>query len=87
MIRLKVVKIGNSREVRIPRTLLEQAGLTTDVEMRVERNMLIIQSAIKYARGGGLSLLQWPPMAMINSLFKDPPANGMRTSGQGSQAF
>ena len=27
-IRGKVVKIGNSRGIRIPRTLLEQAGLT-----------------------------------------------------------
>jgi antitoxin MazE len=40
----KVVKIGNSRGVRIPRTLLEQAGLTDEVEMRVEGGNLIIQS-------------------------------------------
>jgi antitoxin MazE len=39
-IRSKVVKIGNSRGIRIPRTLLEQAGLTDDVEMRVEGNKL-----------------------------------------------
>ena len=45
MIRSKVVKIGNSRRIRIPRTLLEQAGLTDDVEMRVEGNKLIIHSA------------------------------------------
>jgi antitoxin MazE len=53
MIRLKVVKIGNSREVRIPRTLLEQAGLTTDVEMRVDGNKLIIQSAQQMRKGWG----------------------------------
>ena len=45
MIRSKVVKIGNSRGIRIPRTLLEQAGLMDDVEMRVEGNKLIIRSA------------------------------------------
>jgi antitoxin MazE len=44
-IRSKVVKIGNSRGIRIPRTLLEQAGLTDDVEMTVEGNKLIIHSA------------------------------------------
>jgi len=45
MIRSKVVKIGNSRGIRIPRMLLEQAGLTGDVEMAVEGNKLIIHSA------------------------------------------
>ena len=45
MIRSKVIKIGNSRGIRIPRTLLEQAGLTDEVEMTVEGNKLIIHSA------------------------------------------
>jgi antitoxin MazE len=43
-IRAKVVKIGNSRGIRIPRTLLEQANLTDEVEMIVEGDKLIIQS-------------------------------------------
>ncbi len=45
MVRSKVVKIGNSRGIRIPRTLLEQAGLTDQVEMTVEGNRLIVHSA------------------------------------------
>jgi antitoxin MazE len=45
MVRSKVVKIGNSRGIRIPRTLLKQAGLTDEVEMMVEGEKLIIQSA------------------------------------------
>lgn len=45
MIRSKVVKIGNSKGIRIPRILLEQAGLTDDVEMMVEGDKLIIYSA------------------------------------------
>jgi antitoxin MazE len=44
MIRSKVVKIGNSRGIRIPRTVLEQVGLTDEVEMTVEGNKLIIQA-------------------------------------------
>jgi antitoxin MazE len=44
-IRSKVVKIGNSRGIRIPRAILEQAGLTGDVEMKVEGNQLIIQAS------------------------------------------
>jgi antitoxin MazE len=45
MIRSKVVKIGNSRGIRIPRTILEQAGLTEEVEMTVEGNKVIIQAS------------------------------------------
>ncbi len=44
MIRSKIVKIGNSRGIRIPRSVLEQAGLTDEVEMTVEGNKLIIQA-------------------------------------------
>jgi antitoxin MazE len=44
-VRSKVVKIGNSRGIRIPRTLLEQAGLTDEVEMTVDGDKLIIHSA------------------------------------------
>ena len=51
MIRSKVVKIGNSRGIRIPRALLEQAGLAGDVEMAVEGNKLIIHP-IRHSRQG-----------------------------------
>lgn len=44
-IRSKVVQIGNSRGIRIPRTILEQAGLTDEVEMKVEGNQLIIHAS------------------------------------------
>jgi antitoxin MazE len=44
-IRSKVVKIGNSRGIRIPRSLLEQAGLTEEVELSVQGDKLIVQSA------------------------------------------
>jgi antitoxin MazE len=46
-----VVKIGNSRGIRIPRTLLEQAGLTDDVKMTVEGNKVIIHSARSPCQG------------------------------------
>ncbi len=51
MIRSKVVKIGNSRGVRIPRIMLEQAGLIDEVEMVVEGNNLIIHST-RFSRQG-----------------------------------
>ncbi len=50
-IRAKVVKIGNSQGIRIPRTLLEQAGLSNDVEMTVEGDKLVIHSARRPRQG------------------------------------
>lgn len=50
-VRSKVVKIGNSRGIRIPRTLLEQAGLTDEVEMTIEGNKLIIHPARRPRQG------------------------------------
>ena len=50
-IRSKVINIGNSRGIRIPRPLLEQAGLTDEVEMSVEGNKLIIHAARQPRQG------------------------------------
>mgnify|MGYP001591773515 CR=1 FL=1 len=41
----KIVRIGNSRGVRIPRALLEQAGLENDVDLSVYGNRLVIEPA------------------------------------------
>jgi len=50
-VRSNVVKIGNSRGIRIPKTLLEQADLTDEVEMTIEGNKLVIQSARHHRQG------------------------------------
>ena len=41
----RIVRIGNSRGVRIPKPLIEQAGLGDEVELRVEDGALVIESA------------------------------------------
>jgi antitoxin MazE len=41
----KVIKIGNSRGIRIPRTILEQVGLSDDIEMKIEGDRLVIQAS------------------------------------------
>jgi antitoxin MazE len=41
-IRAELVRIGNSRGVRIPKPLIEQCGLGDMVELRVEDDYLII---------------------------------------------
>jgi len=41
--RARVVKIGNSQGIRIPKPLLEQTGIMEDVELEVEQNQIIIR--------------------------------------------
>ncbi|HLB92065.1 MAG TPA: AbrB/MazE/SpoVT family DNA-binding domain-containing protein [Terriglobales bacterium] len=41
----ELVRIGNSRGVRIPKPLIEQCGLTKTVELRVANDCLIISPA------------------------------------------
>ena len=41
----KIVKIGNSRGIRIPKPLIAQAGIQEDVEISLEENRLVIAPA------------------------------------------
>ncbi len=43
--RTRIVRIGNSRGIRIPKTLLEQAELPEEVELHAERGRLVVQAA------------------------------------------
>ncbi len=41
--RARIVKIGNSQGIRIPKPLLEQTGIMDDVELEVKQNQIIIR--------------------------------------------
>lgn len=41
----RIVKIGNSQGIRIPKAMLQQSGLTEEVEVEVQQDQLIIRSA------------------------------------------
>jgi antitoxin MazE len=47
----RVIKIGNSQGLRIPKPILEQTGIMDDVEIDVEKNMIIIRP-VKNPREG-----------------------------------
>ncbi|MBD2233518.1 AbrB/MazE/SpoVT family DNA-binding domain-containing protein [Phormidium tenue] len=50
-IRTRIVKIGNSQGIRIPKLLLEQSGLNADVEVEVEGDHLVIRTAPRQRAG------------------------------------
>ncbi len=41
--RARIVKIGNSQGIRIPKPLLEQTGIMEDVELDVDKDQIIIR--------------------------------------------
>jgi antitoxin MazE len=49
--RTRIVRIGNSKGIRIPKSLLKQTGLAGEVEIRAEDDTLII-SPVHRARLG-----------------------------------
>ena len=47
----RVVQIGNSHGIRIPKPLLEQTGLSGEVELNVQNGALVISAARKPREG------------------------------------
>jgi antitoxin MazE len=47
----RIINIGNSRGIRIPKPLIEQTGLTGEVEISVREKTLIIRAAGKPRTG------------------------------------
>lgn len=47
----RIVRVGNSRGVRLPKLLLDQAGLTEHVELRAEPGRIVIE-AVSQPRAG-----------------------------------
>jgi antitoxin MazE len=51
IIRARIIQIGNSKGIRVPKMLLEQADLPDEVELQAERGRLIVRAA-RGARAG-----------------------------------
>ena len=45
MVNTRIVRIGNSRGIRVPKILLDQAQLPEDVELHAEPGRLIVRAA------------------------------------------
>jgi antitoxin MazE len=51
VIKTRVIKIGNSQGVRIPKLLLEQTNLGEEVELELQQNQIIIRPAYQVRHG------------------------------------
>ena len=47
----RIVRIGNSRGIRVPKVLLDEAGLPEEVELRAEPGRLVVSAATRPRAG------------------------------------
>jgi antitoxin MazE len=43
VIKTRIIKIGNSQGIRIPKLLLDQTNLSEDVELELQENQIVIR--------------------------------------------
>ena len=63
----RLVRIGNSRGVRIAKPLLEQAGLQDEVDIRVEPGAVIITAAVSPRAGWAAAAAKFGPSALLDA--------------------
>jgi antitoxin MazE len=68
----RIVRVGNSRGVRLPKPLLEEAGLPDEVEIRAEPGRIVIEAAVR-PRAGWAEAAKRMAAAGEDELL-DPPA-------------
>lgn len=63
----RLVRIGNSRGLRLPKPLLEQAGLEDEVEIRVEQGALVIAPVAAPRAGWAEAAVKFGPSGLVDA--------------------
>jgi antitoxin MazE len=71
-VKTRLVRIGNSRGVRLPKPLIEQAGLTEEVDLQLRGNTIVI--AARPAPRSGWAAAARKLHAQGGDQLLDPPA-------------
>jgi antitoxin MazE len=79
----KVIKIGNSRGIRIPRHMLEQSGLKDEVELEVKENKIILKQSAKVREGWDYAFKRMSENKDDSLLDKDSLANQSSWDNEG----
>ena len=69
----RIIRIGNSQGVRIPKPLLQQTGLESEVEIRVLNGSLVIRP-VRKARAGWAEAFQEMARRGDDAPLDDAPA-------------
>ncbi|MEP6780074.1 MAG: AbrB/MazE/SpoVT family DNA-binding domain-containing protein [Gemmatimonadaceae bacterium] len=65
--RARIVQIGNSRGLRLAKPLLEEAGLTDEVEIRAQAGALIITPVQSPRAGWAEAAVKYGPDKLIDA--------------------
>jgi antitoxin MazE len=68
VVRAKLVKIGNSRGIRLAKPLLEIAGLTDDVEIEAAPGVLTIRPSTHPRAGWAQAASTWEPQGLLDDM-------------------
>lgn len=72
-LRTRIIRIGNSQGIRIPRTVIQQLQLGTDVELEIEGEQLVIRRA--GSRQGWEQAFQRMAASRDDRILRDAPSS------------
>ena len=61
-----LVRIGNSRGIRLPKALIEEAGLTGEVDIHAEPGRIIVTAVTSPRKGWAESVAANPPDGLLD---------------------
>jgi antitoxin MazE len=70
-VKTKLIKIGNSRGVRLPKSLIEQMGLRDEVELNVEGDRIVIRG-VREPRAGWEAAARLMAQRGDDAMLDDP---------------
>lgn len=73
--KVKLVRIGNSRGIRIPKAILEQCGFREAAELRVEKDRLVIAREQRPRRGWEEAFVAAGPSSKDELLLEALPSS------------
>lgn len=68
MVRARLVKIGNSRGIRLAKPLLEVAGLTDEVEIEASPGVLTIRPSVHPRAGWAEAVAAWEADGLLDDM-------------------
>ena len=86
-IQTRIVEIDNSLGIHIPKSWLEQIGISGAVEIEVQGDRIVIRAARNRVPAGRKRSQKWQSNMMMSCLMMSPLPSGRSLSGNGSQTF
>jgi len=61
-----LVRVGNSRGIRLPKALIEEAGLTSEVDIHAEPGLITVRPVVAPRKGWAQAVAEHPSDGLLN---------------------